>query len=63
MRLDYRGSIVRLTPSRSSTIVDSIEDWPEIMSRWDEILTEHLATTPLARSPEGWKYKQRLIGT
>ena len=33
------------------------------MSRWEEILTEHLATTPLARSPEGWIYKQRLIGT
>ena len=34
---------------------------PEIQSRWEEILHEHLATTQWARSENAWKYKQKLV--
>ena len=33
----------------------------DLASRWAEILTEHLATTPRATSEDSWAYKQRLV--
>ena len=33
------------------------------MSRWEEILTEHLNTSPFALANDGWRYKQRLVQT
>jgi hypothetical protein len=33
-----------------------------VVSRWEELLLEHLASTDRAKGESGWKYKQRLIG-
>lgn len=59
-RIDYRSD--RYNPTVSRGLYRS-EDWlsnPEIQSRVEEILGEHLATSSRANSAEGWKYKQRL---
>lgn len=34
---------------------------PEVNSRWEEVLREHLSTSLRANSEDGWKYKQRLV--
>jgi hypothetical protein len=34
---------------------------PALESRWEELLLEHMASTPLAKGENGWKYKQRLV--
>lgn len=59
-RLDYRGESRRPALSRETSWRRS-ENNQEIESRWEEILRDHLATSPRAKSEEGWKYKQRLV--
>jgi hypothetical protein len=59
-RLDYRGESHRPALSRE-TSWRRPEYNQEIEPRWEEILREHLATSPHAKSEEGWKYKQRLV--
>lgn len=34
---------------------------PELHSRWEEVLREHLSTSLRANSEDGWKYKQHLV--
>ena len=38
-----------------------MRQYSELTPRWEEILEEHLATSPIAKSDEGWKYNQRLV--
>ncbi len=63
-RLDYRGESYRPALSRETfwhrPVAQGTID-PELESRWEEILKEHLATSPRASSEDGWKYKQRLV--
>ncbi len=35
---------------------------PEVESRWEEILTQHLLESPFAQGDKSWTYKQRLVG-
>jgi len=63
-RIDYRGisDIVNLSRQgvRRRSSLDSASQ-REIEARWQDILSQHLASSAIARSPEGWKYKQRLM--
>lgn len=63
MRLDYRSSNIKPTLARDRSIRKAeigIGD-PHILSLWENILKDHLATTSKATSKkDGWKYKQRL---
>jgi hypothetical protein len=56
-RVDYRGeaaiTIGRERPYRTGSD-------PVIQNRWEEILNEHLSTSPFSLSEDGWKYRQRL---
>jgi hypothetical protein len=58
--VDFRGPYKDLPLSRVAGWTE-IEESEDLTSRWQEVLHEHLETTPLARSPEGWKYKQYLL--
>lgn len=68
-RLDYRSDTYQPTLARDSSNLRSI--WgeglpdgslaPEVASRWEEILEQHLETTPWARGEDAWRYKQGLI--
>jgi molecular chaperone HtpG len=60
VRVDFRGPYKDLPLSRVAGWTE-IEESEDLTSRWQEVLHEHLETTPLARSPEGWKYKQYLL--
>lgn len=63
-RLDYRGESHRPALARETYWRRPANDGGldrEIETRWEEIMREHLATSPQARSEEGWKYKQRLV--
>jgi molecular chaperone HtpG len=63
-RLDYRGESYHPSLSREASLhrpVSRQSHDPEIVSRWEEILREHLATSPHASSQDGWKYKQKLV--
>lgn len=58
-RLDHRGEMAAVSLSRIwAAGYRALE--PETSSRWEEILTEHLNTTSVAKTDEGWRYKQRL---
>lgn len=62
-RLDFRKDGVFPTLSRRSLVRRTGADndnYRAIVSRWEEILTEHLQATPRAVSDDGWRYKQRL---
>ena len=63
-RLDFRGEAHRPTLSRQTSWgrhISSVRQYSELTPRWEEILKEHLATSPNAKSDEGWKYKQKLV--
>lgn len=63
MRIDYRNNRLRPTLSRSSAQKQRGEEGgldPEIESRWEEILREHLTTSPWGSSEDSWWYKQIL---
>jgi hypothetical protein len=64
VRLDYRRkgepTLSRETMRMHGHRTDFQFD-PEIQSRWEELLQEHLAATQLARKGKGWKYKQELV--
>ena len=49
--------------SRRAGRLHGQREWPlpEVVSRWEEILADHLAVTPLAKGEDGWRYKQALI--
>jgi len=66
-RVDFRGTSQNIDLSRQRFVS---REWhmsrrgitfQEVSSRWEEILTEHLKTSPLALAVDGWKYKQRLV--
>ncbi|MDT7041331.1 ATP-binding protein [Candidatus Nitronereus thalassa] len=63
-RLDYRSNTQELNLSRS-TIHNRRElterGDPMVISRWEEILQEHLNGSSYANREDGWKYKQRLV--
>jgi hypothetical protein len=62
-RLDYRRDIRQLTLSRNRSgplLKAETQMDPEIESRWEEIILEHLRSTPRAKSHESWKYRQKL---
>lgn len=61
-RIDYRARGKEITLSRGQLHFHGaiVRIDPEIVSRWTEILTEHLASSRHATSPDGWRYKQRL---
>lgn len=64
VRVDYRGRQQQL--SLSKTPRQKIDFWieepdPEIESRCEEILLEHLLTSPFAAGDVGWIYKQKLV--
>jgi hypothetical protein len=62
-RLDYRRngdtSLTRETIRMHRQHAQSRID-PEIQSRWEELLKEHLAHSQFVRKEGGWKYKQKL---
>lgn len=63
-RIDYRSSAYQPGVSRESVrsrSTETTETDPRVESRWEEILSEHLATAPHAAEDEGWKYKQQLV--
>jgi molecular chaperone HtpG len=64
-RLDYRTDKYRLPLSRERIFAhgrrsERVTD-PAVESRWQELLTEHLAKTNCAKGGGAWKYKQRLV--
>lgn len=63
VRLDYRGNKYLPTLSRGDYQQQGhyAAFTPEINSRMEEILREHLATSPRSNSGEGWKYRQALV--
>lgn len=59
-RLDYRGEDYSITFARNARYPE--EEKSDVISRWGEVLTEHLSTSRFSISPGGWKYRQRLVG-
>ncbi len=66
-RLDYRGESPSPLLSREA-IMTRQRMWsmqreldPEIQSRWEEIMREHLASSPRATGEYGWRYRQKLM--
>lgn len=66
-RVDYRGTSQNIDLLRQRFVS---REWymskrgitfPEVSSRWEEILDEHLRTSPPALAMDGWKYKQCLV--
>ncbi|NOK61738.1 MAG: chaperone protein [Chloroflexi bacterium AL-N10] len=62
-RIDFRNNLILPTLSRDALQHHRSDvDWQQTLeSRWEEILSEHLATAPRATSEHGWKYKQQLV--
>src|SRR6185503_2431843 len=64
-RLDYRYKTKQVPLSRELKRRGLLYWWkdypPEVWIRWEEILRDHLEDTPLAKSDDGWIYKQALI--
>jgi molecular chaperone HtpG len=63
-RIDYRSYTKNVTLSRdfSRRRHRMREEFdPEVQSRWEEVLREHLSTSLRANSEDGWKYKQHLV--
>jgi hypothetical protein len=60
LRLDYRdkGFSIPIHREKSSHGVGD----PKVIEKLEVILKSHLAGAGPARKPEGWKYKQRLVG-
>lgn len=60
-RLDLRRSLTKLNLARDDFIELINVVTPEINSRWQEILTQHLSETPLAHGDQSWIYKQQMV--
>lgn len=60
-RIDYRNSKFIPILNRTGLVYDEPFQPSEIISRWREILTEHLETHSQAKSEDFWKYKQDLV--
>ena len=58
-RLDYRGEGPSITIARRGRNQQEID--PGIITRWEEILKNHLSTSAFSISEDGWKYRQRLV--
>ncbi|HEX8180067.1 MAG TPA: hypothetical protein VF525_11035 [Pyrinomonadaceae bacterium] len=64
VRLDYRRNTHKIALSRDMARHrhgSNREPDPELTSRLEEILSEHLMNTSLAKSDDSWKYKQLLV--
>jgi hypothetical protein len=55
-----RGGGVRRGP-HSALRSREHEPAPEVVARWEEVLLDHLKTTPRAAGENGWSYKQSLV--
>jgi molecular chaperone HtpG len=65
-RLDYRSDKYDVPLSREQLLANRAhrgKSDPAVESRWEELLDEHLSRTDLAKGPNGWRYKQRLVGS
>lgn len=62
-RIDFRSGkyITNLDRSNFKSLVGNVSMLPELKERWEEILSEHLATSSLANAEDGWLYKQSLV--
>ncbi len=63
-RIDFRGAnIPPMALSREYLSMRGLPGAldPGIRSRWIELLNAHLASSELAKGPDGWKYKQKLV--
>lgn len=63
LRIDLRKPLPGLPMARtlgSQSIWELVQD-DLIASRWDEILRDHLDSSPLSQGEDGWRYKQRLM--
>lgn len=58
-RVDYRGEGPSITLAREGR--NRKEADPVIVSRWEEILNEHISSSAFSISEDGWKYRQRLV--
>ena len=58
-RVDYRGEGPAVTLSRTGQSRNEAD--PALVDRWEEILSEHLATSSFSIAEDGWKYRQRLV--
>ena len=59
-RIDYRSNKFIPELSRETTIGSDLASTTELISRYEEILNDHLASSPFATSEESWKYKNSL---
>jgi molecular chaperone HtpG len=59
-RLDYRGEGPTISIARRGRSLNEMD--PVIVTRWEEILDDHLSTSPYSTSNDGWRYRQRLAG-
>ena len=50
-----------LTLNREGSVRHSLFADPDLASRWEEIVRDHLSTSHLANGEDGWQYKQELI--
>ena len=64
IQVDHRDSTFHPTISRTTRqpfrIISENNIDKDISFRIDEILQEHLASTPFSQKPDGWRYKQTL---
>ena len=62
-RLDFRSAAYQVTLSRQLSRFwhGATPGSAELDRRWVELLREHLSSTPHSKSPDGWKYMQRLM--
>jgi hypothetical protein len=58
-RVDYRGEGPSITLAREKRNREGSD--PLIVARWEEILNEHVSSSALSISEDGWKYRQRLV--
>ncbi len=58
-RVDYRGEGLSMTLAREGRNLNETD--PLILSRWEEILLEHISSSPYSVGTDGWRYRQRLV--
>jgi hypothetical protein len=65
-RVDVRGPTDAITLSREGPLREELRSQPDLLlalePTYERLLDAHLASTPLARGPRGWRYRQQLVG-
>lgn len=59
-RIDYRGEGFSVSIAREGRSRHKPD--PAVISRWEEILRDHISSSAHSTSEDGWKYRQRLAG-